>query len=231
MDTGYSSEVVRCKKQDEYPKTAYRILIPRILYSIKYTGDARYLSPLSEKSTDIIEFLFCSVFPAYGLAVRPEQIRLCKSMYLGLIEKRMSLCEAEVGTGKTLAYLVAGLMAQKRYDRLYGQHNPVTIATSSIELQQSIVEREIPKLSEALIEYGMIQKPLSAVLRKGKEHYFCLLRYQDYLNKIQQTPQKYENLISQLTGANLEQTAFDLDRIEVPSFVKSRICVKESCFC
>ncbi len=64
------------------------------------------------------------------------------SIFHGLNYRKVTLCEAEVGTGKTMAYLVAGFLA-KLFDKSYSfMGYPVTITTSSIELQKSIMEKE-----------------------------------------------------------------------------------------
>ena len=52
-------------------------------------------------------------------------------------------------------------------------HMPIVIATSSIALQKAIVTEAIPKLSHMLMEHGIIKQPLTAVIRKGREHYVC----------------------------------------------------------
>lgn len=81
-------------------------------------------------------------------------------MYEGLRDGCVSINEAEVGTGKSMAYLVAGFMAKKALK--YGD-NPVTIATSSIELQKALVEKEIPRLSNMLYTFGLIDQPLTRI--------------------------------------------------------------------
>ena len=138
----------------------------------------------SVPKSDFIDIVFRNILPKYGYAVREEQIRLSKTMFEGLTRKRVTLSEAEVGTGKTMAYLVASLAASL-YDERYSMNgNPITISTSSIELQQAIVKKEIPELSRMLMENGMIHGPLVAVIRKGKEHFFCPARYNDFYKEI-----------------------------------------------
>lgn len=63
-----------------------------------------------------------------------------------------------------------------------------------------IVEKEVPQLSRMLQDYGLIKHPLCAVVRKGKEHYFCKARYYDYLNKIMDHKEKYRNMIDYFTA-------------------------------
>ena len=170
MTTGLSSSVITKAPGNYYTKESYRKLIPHILYSVKYTGDVRYLNRFVDKPLEVIDSIFRVVLPNNGYHIREEQISLAKQIYIGFTEKQIALCEAEVGTGKTLSYLVAAIVAKHHNSRYYGQKLPVTITTSSIELQKALVEREIPNLSRMLLDYYIIEKPLTAVLRKGKEH-------------------------------------------------------------
>ena len=205
----------------EYPR-----MIPEIL---RHTGDPRYNGAGSYPPDDLIDVIFRAVMPAYGYAVREQQVEMAKSIYHGLSAKKATLCEAEVGTGKTMAYLVAGFAA-KLFDKSYSFMGcPVTITTSSIELQKSIMEKEIPALSKMLLEFGLISKPLTAVLRKGKEHYFCPKRYHEYIDSLNLHPQLYSKTIQELLSAELLDKALDLDGLPLSPHIKSRICVKGSC--
>lgn len=182
--TGYGSEITRRRKEKLFDSRSYHSMTPMILNSIKYTDDKRYLNVIINRPLDVIKTIFLTILPEYGFVVREEQIKLSQNMYLGLTGKQVAICEAEVGAGKTLAYLIASFVAKERYTAEYGFSLPVTISTSSIELQKMIVEKEVPQLSRMLQDYGLIKHPLSAVVRKGKEHYFCKARCYDYLNKL-----------------------------------------------
>lgn len=70
---------------------------------------------------------------------------------------------------------MAAIVAKHHNGITYRQNLPVTITTSSIELQKALVEREIPHLSKMLLDYYIIERPLTAVLRKGKEHYLAVI--------------------------------------------------------
>ena len=210
--------------------THYKYLVPSILFSIKYTGDCRYLGASALTSDRFIEMMFREIMPQYGFTIREEQIRLCKCMYEGLRGKRVALCEAEVGTGKTMAYLIAGLALKLCNRTNVIDHTPITISTSSIELQQAIITKEIPMLTKMLIESGLLNRSLHAVVRKGKKHYFCLARYEDYYNSIKQYPQKYSETLSLLNRLCLPMNAFDLDLIpQLKAYLKAKICVKGNC--
>ena len=228
MKTGLSVEI--CSRKDGvYMEHEYTELIPDIFNAIKYTGDRRYKNVFAADPLKVIDSIFRIVLPSFGYTVREEQIKLCKQMFLGMKGKRVSICEAEVGTGKTLAYLIAGLCAKRYENSMFGGDNPVTITTSNIELQTALVERELPKLSQMLMEYHIINRPLTAVLRKGKEHYFCLFRYRDFIGKLSDYPDKNKEFLENLEYTRFDQKAFDLDKLKLKGSIKSKICVKGSC--
>ena len=119
------------------------------------------------ESHRMAEQIFREILPRHGMAVREEQIALCHEILDTLYNKEISLCEAGVGIGKTLAYLVACVLWQmNRPDRL---KLPVVISTSSVVLQDAIINDYLPNLSAILLEEGIIQVPLTAVIRKGKD--------------------------------------------------------------
>ena len=138
------------------------------------------------KCREMLLTVFNELLPEYGYTVRKEQISLAEHILNALDRRQVSLAEAEVGTGKTLAYLVPAIIAKR--GRLNGYwnmsfytgtpyadtaHMPIVITTSSIALQKAIVTEYIPELSRILLENAIINTPLTAVLRKGREHYVC----------------------------------------------------------
>ena len=227
--TGYGSEITRRRKEKLFDSRSYHSMTPMILNSIKYTDDKRYLNVIINRPLDVIKTIFRTILPEYGLVVREEQIKLSQNMYLGLTGKQVAICEAEVGAGKTLAYLIASFVAKERYTAEYGFSLPITISTSSIELQKMLVEKEVPQLSRMLQDYGLIKHPLSAVIRKGKEHYFCKARCYDYLNKLMAHKEKYQKLLDYFTVNKIAARAFDLDTWDMPAAIKGKICVKGRC--
>ena len=227
-ETGLASEVEYLSKSTRlYTKNTYYKLFARILYSIKYNGDTRYVSTdrMVMTPSETIDFIFRQVMPYYGYAIREEQIKLAHNMYEGFRNGRVSINEAEVGTGKSMAYLVAGFVARQALvrDRL-----PVTIATSSIELQKAIVEKEIPNLSKMLQKFGLIRRPLTVSLRKGKEHYLCQRRYEAYFEQIAKF-KKYQRTIAKFEALNDTEGLVDLDKFDLRPSIKDKICVRGSC--
>lgn len=229
MTTGLASCVITKQPGNLYTEVSYRRMIPHILYSVKYTGDMRYLNRFASDPLEVIDSIFRVVLPNNGYTIREEQISLSKKMFIGFTEKQIALCEAEVGTGKTLSYLVAAIVAKHYNGMTYGQNLPVTITTSSIELQKALVEREIPNLSKMLMDYHIIDEPLTAVLRKGKEHYLCRYRLEDFLKNIRLYPEKYASTIELLEKMADLRAGIDLDRYRISGAIKSRICIKGTC--
>ena len=225
--TGLTSWVT--ERKDPLERSEYPTIFPQILYSIKYTGDQRYKGAGAYPPVELIDIIFKVIMPQYGYTFREQQLEMAKSIFFGLGFRKVTLCEAEVGTGKTMAYLVAGFVA-KLFDQSYTfMGYPVTITTSSIELQKSIMEKEIPALSKMLADFGLIEHPLTAVLRKGKDHYFCPRRYREYMDSISLFPVKYSETIAKVDSLNLLRNTLDLDPIPLNPYIKARICVKGSC--
>lgn len=225
LKTGYGSEILSLKNDEQFSIHNFQKLLPLVLYSIKYTGDKRYLMAHSQGGYMIIEYVFKIVLPEYGYRVRSEQIKLCKSIFDGFIKKKVGICEAEVGTGKTLAFLVAALAIKiaKRGEKNVGV-SPITISTSNIELQRSLIEKDIPQLSKMLKDFNVIYSGINAVLRKGRDHYFCERRYNDFIASLNSHPRKNKDLIEEMNKFKLSKP-FDLDKYEMRSYLKTRICV------
>lgn len=228
METGYNSQILVKPDGVLYTEKEYNSIVPAVLNSIKYTGDRRSAALTNADPMDVIELIFKTIMPRYGYKLRYEQMNLAKAMYRSITQKTVGICEAEVGTGKTLAYLVAAVVARTRMPS-YVTSNPITVVTSSIELQTSIVEKDLPRLSEMLCEYGVIHKPLKVVLRKGKEHYMCYSRYQTFMKSLERRPRKNKKLIEYLKEHDYEKNGFDLDKTKLPPNVKDKICVKGLC--
>lgn len=95
---------------------------------------------------------------------RPDQLLLAQKVEKTLIIGGTLLAEAGTGTGKTLAYLIPALLSGKK----------IVISTATKTLQSQIIDREVPLLSKAL------ERPISAVILKGRENYLCLRRFNRY---------------------------------------------------
>lgn len=151
-----------------------------------------YQNQYQRKAHKEIDKIFLELLPEAGLSVREEQVKLCHQMLDTLLEGKIALCDAGVGIGKTYAYLVACIL-MRRYGAAMGgrylcDRRPVVISTSSIALQEAIIQEYIPFLSEVFLTAGLIEIPLNAIVRKGKEHFVCDNRLEVRLAAIREKP-------------------------------------------
>ena len=142
----------------------------------------------------------------------------------------VALCDAGVGIGKTYAYLVACVLLRK-YSMLTGRGNPleqrpVVVSTSSIALQKAILTEYIPFLSRVLLEQGIIQSPLRAVVRKGKEHFVCDNRLEQRIEAIRH---KQKNAAQKEALLSLRKQ-YDMDSVKnLSGFDRRLVCVPKFC--
>lgn len=178
-----------------------------------------------EKAHRQVEQIFRQFFPAKGMVTREGQIHLCHTMLDALFGRDVALCDAGVGLGKTYAYLVACVLWQLQRPRQ--MQRPVVISTASIALQNAILSEYIPLLSEILIQNGYIQKPICAVLRKGKERFACDRRLMIRQKQIGIRGERFRRRSAALRAAN---QCLDLDLLPGLSRHDRRlICVPERC--
>ena len=166
--------------------------------------------------------IFREILPRHGMAVREEQIALCHEVLDTLYSKEISLCEAGVGIGKTLAYLVACVLWQMH--RPSQLKMPVVISTSSVALQDAILNEYLPDLSAVLLAEGIITKPITAVVRKGKERFVCDARLAERQAKAISKGQRQKGSL------RMAENVLDLDHIPgLSRYDRCRICVPQSC--
>ena len=75
MTTGLGSCVITKNPGNLYTKVSYRKLIPHILYSVKYTGDMRYLNRFADNPLEVIDSIFRVVLPDNGLSMTPKGLQ------------------------------------------------------------------------------------------------------------------------------------------------------------
>ena len=174
------------------------------------------------ESHRIAEQIFREILPRHGMAVREEQIALCHEVLDTLYNKEISLCEAGVGIGKTLAYLVACILWQMH--RPSQLKMPVAISTSSVALQDAILNEYLPDLSAVLLAEGIITKPITAVVRKGKERFVCDARLAERQAKAISKGSRQKGSL------RMAENVLDLDHIPgLSRYDRCRICVPQSC--
>ncbi|HLS76097.1 MAG TPA: ATP-dependent DNA helicase [Nocardia sp.] len=110
--------------------------------------------------------LLSTAVRALGGREREGQIRMASAVDHAIDTKRHLAVQAGTGTGKSLAYLVPSLRHAVRTGRT------VVVSTATIALQRQLVDRDLPRLSEALAT-PLGRAPRFAIL-KGRNNYLCL---------------------------------------------------------
>ncbi|MBG0784321.1 MAG: DEAD/DEAH box helicase family protein [Anaerolineaceae bacterium] len=102
---------------------------------------------------------FANYFGEYEY--RPQQVEMLRNVALALENSQHLMVEAGTGTGKSFAYLIpAAYWALQNNTR-------VVISTNTINLQDQLINKDIPDLCQAL------DLPLRAAVLKGRSNYLC----------------------------------------------------------
>jgi ATP-dependent DNA helicase DinG len=97
-----------------------------------------------------------------GFEAREGQVRMARLIERGFLENLHTVVEAGTGVGKSLAYLVPALRAGAR----------VVISTGTIALQEQLVRKDIPLVTNALGVKARVE------LLKGRNHYLCKAKFE-----------------------------------------------------
>ncbi|WP_031465549.1 ATP-dependent DNA helicase [Sciscionella sediminilitoris] len=105
---------------------------------------------------------------AIGGAPREGQVRMAEAVARSIRTGAHLAVQAGTGTGKSLAYLVPAVEHAVR------SGSTVVVSTSTIALQRQLIDRDLPRLADAL-EKRLGRRPEFAML-KGRRNYLCLHR-------------------------------------------------------
>ena len=165
------------------------------------------LKPISDPGTiDVDEVAallehggaFSQHFPQFEH--RSQQVEMLRAVTTALSEGRHLMVEAGTGTGKSMAYLVpTALWATKNNRR-------VVISTNTINLQDQLINKDIPDLRSAL------DLNLHAAVLKGRNNYLCPRRLGIMRRRGPQTRDEMRILAKMLVWLSQTQTG---DRVEI----------------
>ena len=159
-----------------------------------------------------------------GFEHRPEQVEMMRAVAHALHEGEHLIVEAGTGTGKSIAYLMpAAFFAVEN-------RTPVVISTNTINLQEQLINKDIPDLIKVL-ELQSPPIPRYAQL-KGRNNYLCQRRWAS-LRRSQPLPlNEVKLLVRTLVWAASTETG---DRAELnlrgeDLYIWNRICAQsENC--
>jgi ATP-dependent DNA helicase DinG len=115
------------------------------------------------ESASVVTVLAAAV-DALGGEERTGQIEMAEAVADAMVDGTHLLVQAGTGTGKSLAYLVPALLHDSR----------VVVATATLALQHQLVERDLPRLVEAVGDLPGVDA--SYAVLKGRSNYACLHR-------------------------------------------------------
>jgi len=105
---------------------------------------------------------------------RPQQNEFATAVWSALDQGTNLYAEAPPGTGKSIAYLIPAVRFAVE------THNQVVIATSNKNLQEQLMETEIPKVLSIL---GLESHDLSYIALKGQGNYLCGTKFQSMMSR------------------------------------------------
>jgi ATP-dependent DNA helicase DinG len=114
--------------------------------------------------------LLAAAVKSIGGAQRPGQVTMAEAVEHSFETGEHLAVQAGTGTGKSLAYLVPAI----RY--AVAAQTTVVVSTATIALQRQLVDRDLPRLAEAL--EPLLGRPLEFAILKGRRNYLCLNRIQ-----------------------------------------------------
>jgi ATP-dependent DNA helicase DinG len=110
--------------------------------------------------------LLATAVDALGGTQRPGQVQMAEAVANAFATGEHLAVQAGTGTGKSLAYLVPAIA------RALIEESPVVVSTATIALQRQLVDRDLPRLADALTD-ALPRRPRFALL-KGRRNYLCL---------------------------------------------------------
>jgi ATP-dependent DNA helicase DinG len=116
---------------------------------------------MSDMSTKVREALDVAV-DAIGGSAREGQIEMAEAVANALTDRHHLMVQAGTGTGKSLAYLIPGIVHGRK----------VLVATATIALQRQLVDRDLPAVVPALEK--LLGREVTYAIYKGVGNYVCL---------------------------------------------------------
>ncbi|BDZ75169.1 hypothetical protein GCM10025856_28880 [Methylophaga marina] len=95
---------------------------------------------------------------------RPQQVQMSEFIAQAMLkppQKRIAVVEAPTGVGKTLAYLTGTIQTALLQKKM------LVISTATVNLQQQLIQKDLPRFSAAL------EEPIRFVQVKGRRRYVC----------------------------------------------------------
>jgi DNA polymerase-3 subunit epsilon/ATP-dependent DNA helicase DinG len=142
--------------------------------------------------------VFARHFPQFEH--RPQQVAMLRAVAEALSQGQHLMVEAGTGTGKSMAYLIPAAYWAMQNNRR------VVISTNTINLQDQLINKDIPDLRDAL---GL---DLQTAILKGRSNYLCPRRLESMRRRGPETPDEMRVLAKVLVWLQATHTG---DRAEI----------------
>ncbi len=160
---------------------------------------------------------FTRVLAAGGYEVRSAQLEMATAVARALVDQEVLVVEAGTGTGKSLGYLVPAFLFLEESD------GPIVVSTRTINLQQQLLEHDLPRLA------GFLERDYQVVLAKGWSNYACLRRF-DQLDELEPSEQVALEQIRPLLGKTGERQQLRLpDELWSHVVADPLACSRQAC--
>jgi ATP-dependent DNA helicase DinG len=133
----------------------------------------------------------CAVLQDYEH--RPQQVEMAQAVASAISDREHLIIEAGTGVGKSLAYLLPAFLSARQ------ANEPVIVSTYTKNLQEQLLEKDIPLLETALGDR------IRAVAALGRANYLCLRRL-SFLRKWEPTLFERQSLTDELV--RIQEWAF-----------------------
>ncbi|HOF64544.1 MAG TPA: ATP-dependent DNA helicase, partial [Dermatophilaceae bacterium] len=114
----------------------------------------------------LLDDLLTAAVTGVGGTERPGQVAMAHAVDAAIGTGEHLLVQAGTGTGKSLAYLVPAIK------HAMDSGTPAVVATATIALQSQIIDRDLPRLAEAVMP--VLGRCPTFAMVKGRRNYVCL---------------------------------------------------------
>nr|WP_229788673.1 ATP-dependent DNA helicase [Thermopolyspora flexuosa] len=144
-----------------------------------------------------VEELLSVAVAALGGSERPGQVKMAQAVRHAIDAREHLAVQAGTGTGKSLAYLVPAIR------HAVATRTPVVVSTATIALQRQLVDRDLPRLVEALA--GRLPYRPSFAILKGRRNYLCRYRMSAEMPEDEQPDELFDPRAVSATGRMVQR--------------------------
>ena len=177
---------------------------------------------LLEKAQARLGFLYGEVAKAWpGFIARPGQYQMMQASLLTFLSAKapddeartganLAQLEAGTGTGKTVAYCLAAIVASELLKKT------VIVSTATVALQEQLFQKDLPRLAEIIPE-------LRYDILKGRGRYVCESRLESAINDEEQDSLLAAEFPDAFSDARRQTKGIARDRDEARLWFKSSL--------